>query len=416
VSNSKETATTAGIRRRDFLKGGAAAAAATVLVAQGSVAQSPAPKRSRAGENSWAGKLTAPGEPKPWNVPQRPTPPISIDVHTHWAPEAYMKAKAEYGQPDLSSPNNADLEQRAKLMDAQGVQMQVLTLGGFMPWQWVNAEQGAHIAQIANDAAIQAHTAFPDRFIAGIELPVGDPVGSLKELNRVAGKPGLVAVHLPNSLAGREYLFEPGFAPVLARCEELNLPLLIHPLDGEPNWYAGHRLADAYSGEMTPGANRFPGLTNTVGEMYEQGTTVSKLIVSGTLDKYPKLQMVIAHAGGAFPYVVGRLDFRAPSLPKLQYPMKDYIRRFYFDSLAFYPPTLDYLITMVGSDRVVVGTDSMGPPAPQPQNANAPAGPRPQGGGQGAFLPHSVIDQVEMSAEDRDLILRGNLKRLFKLT
>jgi predicted TIM-barrel fold metal-dependent hydrolase len=153
---------------------------------------------------------------------------------------------------------------------------------------------------------------------------------------------------------------------------------------------------------MTPGANRFPGLTNTVGEMYEQGTTVSKLIVSGTLDKYPNLRMVIAHAGGAFPYIVGRLDFRAPTLPKLQYPMKDYIRRFYFDSLAFYPPTLDYLITLVGSDRVVVGTDSMGP-------ASATA---PKSGGAG---PHSVIDQLDLSAEDRDLILRGNLRRLFKL-
>jgi aminocarboxymuconate-semialdehyde decarboxylase len=398
------------IRRRDFIKVSAAVTAATVLNPQGSSAQSPAPKRSRAGENSWAGKPTPPGAPKPWNVPQRPTPPISIDVHTHWAPDAYMKAKAEYGQPDLSSPNNANLAERAKQMDAQGVQMQVLTLGGFMPWQWATAEQGTRMAQLANDAAIDAHTAFPERFVAGIELPVGDPVGSLKELNRVAGKPGMVAAHIPNSLAGREYMFEPGFGPVLARIEELGLPLLIHPLDGEPNWYAGHRLADPYSGEMTPGANRFPGLTNTVGEMYEQGTTVSKLIVSGTLDKYPGLRMVIAHAGGAFPYVVGRLDFRAPTLPKLQYPMKEYIRRFYFDSLAFYPPTLDYLITLVGSDRVVVGTDSMGPGAQQAQQTAATQRVEPGGG------PHSVIDQPDLSDADRDLILRGNLKRLFKLS
>jgi aminocarboxymuconate-semialdehyde decarboxylase len=396
------------IRRRDFIKVSAAVTAATVLIPEKSSTQSLAPKRSRAGENSWAGKPTPPGTPKPWNVPQRPTPPISIDVHTHWAPDAYMKAKAEYGQPDLSNPNNANLAERAKQMDAQGVQMQVLTLGGFMPWQWATAEQGARMAQIANDAAIEAHAAFPERFVAGIELPVGDPGGSLKELNRVAGKPGMVAAHIPNSLAGREYMFEPAFGPVLARIEELGLPLLIHPLDGEPNWYAGHRLADPYSGEMTPGTNRFPGLTNTVGEMYEQGTTVSKLIVSGALDKYPGLQIVIAHAGGAFPYIVGRLDFRAPTLPKLQHPMKDYIRRFYFDSLAFYPPTLDYLITLVGSDRVVIGTDSMGP---QAQNPNATPGRVEQGGG-----PHSVVDQLDLSAEDRDLILRGNLKRLFKLS
>jgi aminocarboxymuconate-semialdehyde decarboxylase len=132
-----------------------------------------------------------------------------------------MKAKAEFGQPDLSNPLNYELDLRTKWMDAQGVQTHVLTLDGFMPWQWVTAEQGAKIAQITNDAAIQAHTAFPERFVAGIELPVVDPVGSLKELNRVAGKPGMVAVHLPNSLAGREYMFEPAFGPVLARIEQL---------------------------------------------------------------------------------------------------------------------------------------------------------------------------------------------------
>jgi aminocarboxymuconate-semialdehyde decarboxylase len=312
-----------------------------------------------------------------------------------------MKAKAELGQPDTLGPANHDLDLRRKWMDALGVQTQVLTLGGLMPWQWVTPEQGAHIAQIANDAAVEGHTAFPDRFIFGIEVPAGDPMGSLKELNRMAGKPGAVAVHLPNSLAGREYLFGLGFAPVLARCQELGLPLLIHPLDGEPNWYAGHRLADAYSGiDPTAPVSRAPGLTNSVGETFEQATTVAKFIVNGTMDKYPSLQIIFCHAGGAFPYIVGRLDHGTGD--KLPHPIQDYLRRIYFDALTFYPSTLRYLIDLVGSDRVVLGTDSMGPNA----------GPIPQNGGPG---PHSVIDQLNISAEDRDLILRGNVKRLFKM-
>lgn len=388
------------IRRRDFLKAGAAAAAASAItIPEKSSAQ------SLAGAASYAGSPKTPE--RPWAVPQRPTAPISIDVHTHWAPEAYMKLKAEYGQPDQSNPANYDLALRAKSMDAQGVQMQVITLGGFMPWQWVTAEQGAAIAQATNDAAVEGHKAFPDRFVFGIELPAGDAVGSLKELNRMAGKSGMVAVHLPNTLAGREILFEPAFAPVLARCEELNLPLLIHPLDGEANWYAGHRLADQYSGPSGGGAaSRFPGLTNQVGDPYEQGATAAKFIVNGTLDKYPNLQIVFSHAGGTFPYIVGRIDFRGAGILKLQHPVKDYIRRFYYDSLTFYPPTLQYLITLAGSDRVVLGTDSMGPGP----NAGATQPGRASGPG-----PHSVIDQLDISAEDRDLILRGNLKRLFKL-
>src|SRR5579863_2668765 len=139
-----------GIRRRDFLKSGAAVAAAGVIAAP-----QEAGAQSLAGANSWAGNPRTPE--RPWTVPQRPTAPISIDVHTHWAPAEYMKLKAEYGEADQSNPANYDWAARAKSMDAQGVQMQVLTLGGFMPWQWTNAEQGAHLAQVTNDAAIEAY-------------------------------------------------------------------------------------------------------------------------------------------------------------------------------------------------------------------------------------------------------------------
>ena len=388
------------VNRRDFFKLGAAATAtATVLATEDGNAQAYA--QSYAGENSYSGKIVPPGTPKPWNTPQLPGPPISIDVHTHWAPQSYMDLKAKFGKPDNANPSNHDMEQRIKWMDANGEKMQVLTLGGFMPWQWVTPEQGIQVAQVSNDAAIEVVAKYPDRFLAGIELPVGAPDLCLKELDRVAGKPGMVCVHLPNSLAQREYLFEDAFAPVLARCEALKLPLLIHPLDGEPNWFDGHRLADVYSGPNQTGL--FPGLTNTAGETFEQGTTMSKLIVNGTMDKYPTLNVIVAHSGGAFPFIASRIDWRGGDA-KLQHPFLSYMRRFYYDSLTFYPPALRFLIEMVGSDRVVVGTDNMGGGQGGNQNDN-----RPHGG------PHSVIDQVELTASDRDMILRGNLQRLFKL-
>src|SRR5579871_3654818 len=263
-----------GLGRRDFFKVGAAASMAGTLAAQTAAGPSLADDKSYA----------VSGPKKPWNIPQQKTAPISIDVHTHWAPAGYLKAKADLGRPDYANPINYDMNLRMKWMDANGVQMLVLTLGGFMPWQWVTAEQGAHIAQIVNDAAVEAHQANPQRFVAGIELPVGAPAESLKELNRVAGKPGMVCVHIPNSLASREYLFEPEFAPVLARINELKIPIFMHPLDGEPNWYAGHRLADEPSG-VNPNApvSLFPGLTNSIGETFEQATTASKFIVNGTL-------------------------------------------------------------------------------------------------------------------------------------
>jgi aminocarboxymuconate-semialdehyde decarboxylase len=348
----------APIPRREFIKLGVGAGAMTVLDLPRGPAQSPARQA------------------------------VSIDLHTHWVPEAYDKALARLKRPAPAGTNplDFDLDKRRKWMDQHGVQMHVLTLSGGMPWQWVPPDAGAHLAQIVNDAAVEAHTAFPDRFVAGIELSIHDPELALKELNRVAGKPGLRAVHLPNSIQGRDYLFEPAYAPLLARCEELGYPLLFHPLDGEANIYAGRqRLADPLSVSA--------GLSNSLGFPFETATTAAKFIVTGTLDKYPKLEIVLPHSGGVFPYIAGRADrYMMNSKFKLQRPVREYIRRFHYDTLTYYPETLRFLIGLVGSDRVVIGTDNF------------------------ALMdvesPNGLVEQLNLPAADRERILRGNATRL----
>ncbi|MPZ44999.1 MAG: amidohydrolase family protein, partial [Betaproteobacteria bacterium] len=160
-------------------------------------------------------------------IPCPMTPAIrtgSIDAHAHWTPEAYVRYIGELGRNATSgplSPLNFDLEARLKWMDGHGVKMHVLTLSGGMPWQWAPQDAANRLARIVNDAAIEAHKAYPDRFVAGAALPIRDPAAALKELDRVAGAPGMRAVHLPNSIEGRDYIFEPAYAPLLARCEEL---------------------------------------------------------------------------------------------------------------------------------------------------------------------------------------------------
>ena len=317
--------------------------------------------------------------------------PVSIDVHTHWMPEACDKAFALLKRPTPSSSNplDFDLDKRRKWMDEHGVQTHVLTLSGGMPWQWVPPDVGAHLAQIVNDAAVEAHMAFPNRFAAGIELSVREPQLALKELNRVAGKPGLCAVHLPNSIEGRDYLFEPTYAPLLARCEELGYPLLFHPMDGEANYYAGkQRLADRLSVSA--------GLSNSLGFPFDTATMAAKFIVTGTVDKYPKLEIVLPHSGGVFPYIAGRGDrYMMNSRFKLQRPMREYLRRFHYDTLTYYPEALRFLIELVGSDRVVIGTDNF------------------------ALMdvesPNGLVDQLNLPPADRERILKGNAARLLRL-
>src|SRR4029077_12905250 len=161
------------IARREFLRigSGAGVGAATITGVLDSA------------EASAQTSLPAPAQTsdQPWNAPPRGTiRPVSIDCHTHWAPEPFVKALADLGRPQGGDPLNYDLNRRCKWMDAHGVQMLVLSLNGGMPWQWVSSEEGAHIAQIVNDAGIQAHTAYPDRFITAVELSFGSPELALK--------------------------------------------------------------------------------------------------------------------------------------------------------------------------------------------------------------------------------------------
>jgi aminocarboxymuconate-semialdehyde decarboxylase len=318
----------------------------------------------------------------------------SIDMHTHWAPEAYTKALSKMRHPGTEggNPLSFDLDKRRKWMDEHGVKMHVLTLSGGMPWQWVPPDVGAHLAQIINDANVEAHTAFPDRFVGGIEVSIRDPELALKELNRMAGKPGMRAVHLPNSIEGHDYLFEERCGPFLARCEELGYPVLFHPLDGDENIFGGW-----HSRLSTPVA-RASNLNNTLGFPFEHTTTAAKFIITGTLDKYPKLDVVLPHAGGSFPFQAGRIHrgiVNRGNYKKRQYAFRDYIRRFHYDTLAYYPETLRFLINLVGSDRVVIGTDNYAI--------------------MDVEYPNALVEQLKLPEADRGKILRGNASRLLKL-
>jgi aminocarboxymuconate-semialdehyde decarboxylase len=320
--------------------------------------------------------------------------PVSIDVHAHWVPQEYANAVAELGHPTTSIHNpllelDINLDKRVQWMDQHGVRMHVLTLDGGMPWQWVSPSDGARLARIVNDAAIEAHKKYPDRFVAGIEISIREPELALNELNRVAGKPGMRAVHLPNSIENNDFLFQPVYDPLWTRCEELGYPILFHPLDGDQNIYGGkERLGN----DLAASAN----LNNTLGFTFESATTAAKFIITGTLDRFPKLEVVLPHSGGCFPYIAGRIERGLLAKKfKLQRPFREYVRRFHYDSITYYPETLRFLIDLVGSDRVLIGTDAYAPMDVEEPNA--------------------LVEQLNLHTEDRERIFWRNAARLMRL-
>lgn len=311
---------------------------------------------------------------------QRPDALPIVDMHAHWTPEPFVAALREVGSGREVLPLNIDLERRLRWMDDHGVRVHCLTILT-PPWQWAPAALAARLCRIVNDAASEAHAAFPSRFVAGVAMPVQDARLALEELNRVAGSPAFRGVHLPNSLNGADYLFEPSFEPVLARIAALELPILFHPLTAVPD--ASRLTGPAF-------------LNNTIGFPMEHTIVAARFITSGVLDRFPSLNVLLAHAGGAFPYVAGRI---AHGLQRrkitLKHPFESYVRRFHYDTIAYYPETLHFLIDFAGADRVVIGTDNFA--------------------AMDLESPSALLDRVSLAPDDRNRILHGNASRLLRL-
>jgi aminocarboxymuconate-semialdehyde decarboxylase len=186
-------------------------------------------------------------------------------------------------------------------------------------------------------------------------LPTRDPKAAASELGRIARLPHLRGAVIGTIGAGSG-LDDRAMDPVWAAAERDGLMLFIHPhygLGQEAMGGYGHAMALALG---------FP---------FETSTAVTRLILGGALDRFPGLRLMVAHAGGVLPYLAGRLDACVAgdghSPVRLSHPPSEYLRRMYFDAIGYQAPTLALLISLVGVDRIMFGTDH---PFFPPQVAN----------------------------------------------
>ena len=235
-----------------------------------------------------------------------------------------------------------DLPARLRSMDRQGVEVQALSLTIPMVY-WADGEVGHRLARAFNDGASEAHTRHPDRFVGCATLPMQDPPRAAQELERASGLPGIRAVYLGTNVNGRD-LSDPAFFPIFERCQALGLPVLLHPI----TVIGGGRLQAYY-------------LQNLLGNPFDTAVAAAHLVFGGVLDRLPRLQVCLPHAGGALPYLVGRLRHgqrvRPEARKAARRPVPAYLRRFSYDTISHDPRALRYLIDTVGADRVVLGSD-----------------------------------------------------------
>jgi aminocarboxymuconate-semialdehyde decarboxylase len=286
-----------------------------------------------------------------------------IDVHAHLAvPEADALIADEPGfaaeraaeqaghsahslrvnhdQLDRLRPRLTDVGVRLADMAAMGVAVQVV---GPMPMHhyWAGPALAEKLARLTNEAVAATCAQAPDRLLGLGTVPLQHPELAVREL-RSALDAGLRGISVSTTVNGRE-LDDPAHEPALACAEELGAVVFVHP------WGCslGSRLADHYLG-------------NTVGQPVETTVALSRLIFSGTLDRYPRLRLVCAHGGGYLPTYLGRSDHAwriRPDAAGCLRPPSEYLRRIWFDSLVYTPEGLRHLVEAVGADRVVLGTD-----------------------------------------------------------
>jgi aminocarboxymuconate-semialdehyde decarboxylase len=290
----------------------------------------------------------------------------AIDVHTHIFASGWEDFAARHGGdrwPRLEgdptgscklylgqtfnrvlTPQSFDPRRRIEDMDRTGIALQLLSPAPPTFCYWADPVAAAEWCRMQNDAIAAIVARRPDRFLGAGGLPLQAPDLAVKELERVASSLRFRAIEVGGNVEGRD-LDDPALAPVWEAATSLGVSVFVHPqapVAGQP------RAAKQ-------------NLTQVIGFPLETALTMTRVIFGGVLDRWPGLRWCFAHGGGAFAYVLPRLDHgwnvmdeARRAIPKTP---SEYVRRLWVDSLTLSPRVLGFALETFGPGRVVIGSD-----------------------------------------------------------
>jgi predicted TIM-barrel fold metal-dependent hydrolase len=322
--------------RRNFLKGGTAAAAGLVFCSCGMLQSAHAQQPARQKIPVMVGGKRV----------------KTIDVHAHCQFHEAGALLGDGGDASLVSPVRGaeevfvDINQRLAAMDSQAVDMEVLSMNPF--WYGRDRDLAGKIVKLQNEKLAELCASKPDRFAGFASLTLQAPDLAVQELEIAIKKQGLKGAAIGGAVNG-EAFSDSKFHPVWAKAEELGVPLFIHP-QGIP--------------ELNKRLTGNGWLSNAIAFPAETSIALSHLIFEGTFDRFPKLKVIAAHGGGFLPSYADRSDHACLVGPKgcnpdikLQKQPTEYLKQIYFDSLIFTPEAIRHLAAQVGASQIVLGSD-----------------------------------------------------------
>jgi len=285
-----------------------------------------------------------------------------------------------------------DVEAKLKFMDVHGIETSVVSLAN--PWlDFLSGQEAASVAQELNDELQDLCEKSKGRLLGFATLPVRNPVAAVKEVQRLKSLSHIKGVILGTPGAGSGLDHE-NVRDMMMAIEDNNYLIFLHPHYGVGNEHfadTGHSLFLALG---------FP---------FETTLSVSRLIVTGTLDKLPRLKLLVAHAGAALPSLIGRLDscvFHDVAIAnRLKHAPSEYLKHMYFDAISYSSPAMEHLISLVGEDRIMFGTDNPFFPPPNTKDVISAQWPSTN-------KVWNVLDSL--SSQKRAKIVRENALKLLK--
>ena len=291
---------------------------------------------------------------------------LKIDIHTHILPPRIPRFSKMFGGGNFIELNHCgqcadmvwsdgtffrkieancfDASARLEECDHSGVDVQVLSTVPVMFNYHISPSECDTIAKFLNDDIHSVVAKNPKRFIGLGTLPMQSPDLAVKELERCRKELGLPGVQIGSHINDWN-LSDKNLTPIFEAAESLDAAIFVHPWD-----MMGKERMNRYW------------LPWLVGMPAETSLAICSMIFGGVFKKFPNLKVAFAHGGGSFPMTVGRIDWGFQVRPDLcaidnKEGPKNYLGSFWMDSLVHDGDVLDYLIQLVGPDKICLGTD-----------------------------------------------------------
>ena len=287
---------------------------------------------------------------------------MKFDLHTHFytkeffqtirdLPSEFSFGTSPSGQTIITyrgarffgvTPAMTDVSKRIEDMDRVGIDVEVVSLSTPNVF-FADAEHQPAVARMINDSYAELIARHPTRFKGFASIPMDAPDAALAELHRAIDDLKLNGVILLSNIAGKP-LTSPEYRPFFAEANRMKLCIFLHPMLPAQS--------DAFREYV---------LGPIIGFPFDTSLAVARMCYDGLLAEFPDIRWIIGHLGGAVPYLMERMDNGFRDFPECRTKIDQlpsfYLKRLYYDTVAFSPHTLTMVRNMVGADHMVMGSD-----------------------------------------------------------